>query len=171
MPVGGGEAQPVDVRIVSATHADLSAAVRDGRFRHDLFFRLNVYPIHLPPLRDRVDDIPALAEHFLRQFGVANPAGVLPADTLGVPEVAAVAGERARTAQRPGTRGDRGPRRPAAARALPRTRRGHRPGRRSPSGCSRWSPNGSASALATRERRARRPVPAAARHGRAGAAR
>jgi two-component system nitrogen regulation response regulator GlnG len=54
-PVGGGQPAPVNVRIVSATHADLSAAVRDGRFRHDLFFRLNVYPIHLPPLRDRVD--------------------------------------------------------------------------------------------------------------------
>ncbi len=82
IPVGAGEASPVDVRIVSATHADLSAAVRDGRFRHDLFYRLNVYPIHLPPLRDRVDDIPALAEHFLRKFGVANPAAILPADTL-----------------------------------------------------------------------------------------
>src|SRR5579883_2073907 len=82
IPVGGAQPEPVDVRIVSATHADLAAAVRDGRFRHDLFFRLNVYPIHLPPLRDRVDDIPLLAEHYLRRFGVANPASVLPADTL-----------------------------------------------------------------------------------------
>ena len=82
IPVGGGEAQPVDVRVVSASHADLSAEVRDGRFRHDLFFRLNVYPIHLPPLRDRVDDIPALSEHFLRKFGIANAAGILPVDTL-----------------------------------------------------------------------------------------
>jgi two-component system nitrogen regulation response regulator GlnG len=82
VPVGGSEAQPVDVRVVSATHADLSAAVRDGRFRADLFFRLNVYPIHLPPLRDRTDDVPLLAEHFLRRFGTANPAAVLPADTL-----------------------------------------------------------------------------------------
>lgn len=81
-PVGGNETQTVDVRIVSATHADLSAAVREGKFRHDLFFRLNVYPIHLPPLRDRVDDIPLLAEYFLRKFGVSNPAAVLPADTL-----------------------------------------------------------------------------------------
>src|SRR5207302_8411191 len=47
------------------------------------FFRLNVYPIHLPPLRDRVDDIPTLAEHFLRKFGVSNPSGALSADTLG----------------------------------------------------------------------------------------
>ena len=81
-PVGGSETQPVDVRVVSATHADLSAAVRESTFRHDLFFRLNVYPIHLPPLRDRVDDIPLLAEHFLRKFGVASAAGALPADTL-----------------------------------------------------------------------------------------
>jgi two-component system, NtrC family, nitrogen regulation response regulator GlnG len=82
IPVGGGEAQAVDVRVVSATHADLSAAVRDGRFRHDLFFRLNVYPIHLPPLRDRVDDIPQLAEHFLRKFGVDNRSLALPSDTI-----------------------------------------------------------------------------------------
>ncbi|QJW98142.1 sigma-54-dependent transcriptional regulator [Frigoriglobus tundricola] len=81
-PVGGSESQQVDVRIVSATHADLSAAVREGTFRHDLFFRLNVYPIHVPPLRDRVDDIPLLADYFLRKFGVANPGGALPADTL-----------------------------------------------------------------------------------------
>ncbi|MEO2088290.1 MAG: sigma-54 factor interaction domain-containing protein, partial [Gemmataceae bacterium] len=66
LPVGGVEAQRVDVRIVSATNADLSAAVNDGRFRSDLFFRLNVYPIHIPPLRDRPDDIPVLAEHALR---------------------------------------------------------------------------------------------------------
>jgi two-component system nitrogen regulation response regulator GlnG len=83
IPVGAGESHQVDVRVVSASHADLSVAVRDGRFRHDLFYRLNVYPIHLPSLRDRVDDIPALAEHFLRKFGVANPAAILPADTLG----------------------------------------------------------------------------------------
>lgn len=81
-PVGANESFPVDVRIVSATHADLSASVREGKFRHDLFFRLNVYPIHLPPLRDRVDDIPLLAEHYLRRFGVASPANVLPAETL-----------------------------------------------------------------------------------------
>jgi two-component system nitrogen regulation response regulator GlnG len=80
--VGGGESQAVDVRVVSATHADLSAAVRDGLFRHDLFFRLNVYPIHLPPLRDRVDDIPLLAEHFLRKFGADHRLLALPQDTI-----------------------------------------------------------------------------------------
>ena len=82
IPVGSGEPQPVDVRIVSATHADLSAAVAEGRFRADLFYRLNVYPIHLPPLRDRVDDIPALAEHFLRRFGIAKPSAVLSLETV-----------------------------------------------------------------------------------------
>ena len=82
LPVGGNQSSVVNVRIVSATHSDLSAAVRDDRFRHDLFFRLNVYPIHLPPLRDRVDDVALLAEHFLRRFGVGNPAAVLPPDTL-----------------------------------------------------------------------------------------
>jgi len=82
IPVGGGQPVPIDVRIISATHADLSAAVREGQFRHDLFFRLNVYPIHLPPLRERSDDIPELADYFLHTFGVANPARVLPPDTL-----------------------------------------------------------------------------------------
>ena len=67
LPVGGAEAQRVNVRIVSATNADLANAVRAGTFRHDLFFRLNVYPIHLPALRDRPDDIPVLANHFLRE--------------------------------------------------------------------------------------------------------
>ncbi|MFM8273256.1 MAG: sigma-54-dependent transcriptional regulator [Gemmata sp.] len=81
-PVGGNDTQTVDVRVISATHADLTNAVREGKFRNDLFFRLNVYPIHLPPLRDRVDDIPLLAEHFLRKFGVASPGAALPGDTL-----------------------------------------------------------------------------------------
>lgn len=79
IPVGGGDALPVDVRVVSATHADLTTAVRESRFRHDLFFRLNVYPIHVPPLRDRVDDIPLLAEHFLRKFAAGSSA--LPVET------------------------------------------------------------------------------------------
>jgi len=80
LPVGGTEMQRVNVRIVSATHADLCVAVADGRFHQDLFFRLNVYPIHLPPLRDRLEDIPELAGHFLRRFAPTTPS--LPADTL-----------------------------------------------------------------------------------------
>jgi DNA-binding NtrC family response regulator len=64
-PVGGSRAEKVDVRLIAATHLDLAQAVRDARFREDLFYRLNVVPIHLPPLRGRPSDIVALAEHFL----------------------------------------------------------------------------------------------------------
>ncbi|MFA9461610.1 sigma 54-interacting transcriptional regulator [Thiohalorhabdus sp. Cl-TMA] len=63
--VGGTRDIPVDVRIVTATHQDLAAAVNGGTFRLDLYYRLNVFPVHLPPLRERTEDIPALARHFL----------------------------------------------------------------------------------------------------------
>jgi DNA-binding NtrC family response regulator len=66
--VGGTGEIPIDVRIVCATHRDLRAEVEAGRFREDLYFRLVVYPIHLPPLRDRVEDIPTLVGHFLRSL-------------------------------------------------------------------------------------------------------
>jgi formate hydrogenlyase transcriptional activator len=66
--VGGGQPTTVDVRIIAATHRDLSAAISQGRFRADLFFRLNVFPIHVPPLRERRDDIPDLVRHFLHRF-------------------------------------------------------------------------------------------------------
>jgi len=67
--VGGREAVAVDVRIIAATHQDLAAAVARGRFREDLFFRLNVFPIQVPALRERREDIPDLVRHFLLQFG------------------------------------------------------------------------------------------------------
>lgn len=67
-PVGGDTPIPVDVRLVAATNRDLAGEVKLGRFREDLFFRLNVIPIHLPPLRERPDDIPFLASHFLERF-------------------------------------------------------------------------------------------------------
>lgn len=65
MPVGSGTERNVDVRILSATNIDLQAAVNEGRFRQDLYFRLAGYPVHVPPLRDRREDIPLLASHFL----------------------------------------------------------------------------------------------------------
>jgi len=65
--VGGNDTLEVDVRVVAATHRDLEAEVRAGRFREDLYYRLNVVEIRIPPLRDRVEDIPALATRFLEQ--------------------------------------------------------------------------------------------------------
>jgi DNA-binding NtrC family response regulator len=61
----GGKSVPVDVRVIAATHRDLTQGVRDGSFREDLFYRLHVVPIQLPPLRERIADIVPLAEHFL----------------------------------------------------------------------------------------------------------
>ncbi len=66
--VGGGETITTDVRIISATHRDLKAVSADGRFRSDLYYRLGVFTIHLPPLRERGDDLPVLIQHFLRRF-------------------------------------------------------------------------------------------------------
>ncbi len=72
-PVGGTQSVRVDVRIIAATNQDLEAAIAAGRFREDLFYRLNVIPIHIPPLRERPEDVPALAERFLRKHSEARP--------------------------------------------------------------------------------------------------
>jgi two-component system nitrogen regulation response regulator GlnG len=76
--LGGREPIPVDVRIIAATNRDLEAALSEGRFREDLYYRLKVVTLWLPPLRDRLDDIPLLADYFLVRFatevGVDNPA-------------------------------------------------------------------------------------------------
>ncbi len=66
--VGDTRTQTVDIRLVTATNKDLEGMVADGEFREDLYYRINIFPIELPPLRDRRDDIPALATHFLNQF-------------------------------------------------------------------------------------------------------
>jgi formate hydrogenlyase transcriptional activator len=66
--VGGNEPIPINVRIIAATHQDLSVATQQGKFRRDLFFRLNVFPIQVPPLRRRREDIPGLVSHFLCHF-------------------------------------------------------------------------------------------------------
>jgi transcriptional regulator with GAF, ATPase, and Fis domain len=67
-PLGSSKTHEVDIRILAATHQDLQRLVAEGRFREDLFYRLNVIPIHLPPLRERRSDIPVFIEHFLKSF-------------------------------------------------------------------------------------------------------
>lgn len=68
--LGGAQPISVNVRVIAATNADLPRAVKEGKFRKDLFYRLNVFPIGIPPLRNRPEDIPSLAGHFLEQYGV-----------------------------------------------------------------------------------------------------
>jgi len=70
--IGGDRPIAVDVRVIVATHHDLEAQVRDGKFRQDLFHRVFVFPLRLPPLRERHEDIPALVEHFAAQVSAAN---------------------------------------------------------------------------------------------------
>jgi DNA-binding NtrC family response regulator len=72
MHLGGVQEIQVDVRIIAATNVDLKKAVQEGRFREDLYYRLNVISLELPPLRDRREDIPLLVEHFLRKFCADN---------------------------------------------------------------------------------------------------
>jgi len=84
--LGGTHDLHVDVRIVAATNCDLERAVADGQFREDLFFRLNVVPIHLPPLRDRREEIPLLTEHFLKKYSVQynKPSAELSEETMAL---------------------------------------------------------------------------------------
>jgi DNA-binding NtrC family response regulator len=72
MRLGGMETIKVDVRIIAATNCDLKEMVEDGRFREDLFYRLHVISIYLPPLRERKDDIPVIAHHFLAKYSEEN---------------------------------------------------------------------------------------------------
>ncbi|MEE9437345.1 MAG: sigma-54 dependent transcriptional regulator [Candidatus Adiutricales bacterium] len=76
LPLGGTEPLRLDVRILAATNLDLREAMKTGRFRQDLYYRLNVFQFKLLPLRDRAEDIPALADHFTRQYSPENETGV-----------------------------------------------------------------------------------------------
>ncbi len=77
-PVGGSGVRNVDVRVIAATHVDLAAAVEAGRFRQDLYYRLNVVTVAVPALRDRLDDLPLLAAHFLKKHGAGHPPSLSP---------------------------------------------------------------------------------------------
>ena len=77
-PVGSNRTQKVDVRIITATNRDLEKMVREGRFRDDLYYRLNVFPLVLPPLRERLEDLPVLADFFLKKYGEKNRRGSSP---------------------------------------------------------------------------------------------
>ena len=70
--IGDTAVRHVDVRAIVATNIDLEAAVGDGRFRADLYYRLNPYPVSIPPLRDRLHDIPLLVQHFIEKYSAAH---------------------------------------------------------------------------------------------------
>jgi transcriptional regulator with PAS, ATPase and Fis domain len=74
--IGDTHTTKVDVRVVAATNSDLQKMVAEGTFREDLFYRLNIIPIHLPPLRERKEDIPLLVQHFLKKFAVQDSARI-----------------------------------------------------------------------------------------------
>ena len=84
--VGGNEIITVDARVIAATNKDLKEEVRKGAFREDLFYRLNVIPFHVPPLRERRDDIPLLLSHFLKEFAAesAREAPILSKEAIEV---------------------------------------------------------------------------------------
>lgn len=82
LPVGSNQPQRVDIRVVAATHRILEEEIKEGRFRADLYYRLNVVPLQLQPLRSRRDEIPALIRHFGRQFAPADAPAIAFADAF-----------------------------------------------------------------------------------------
>ena len=84
--VGSNKAIPIDVRVIAATHRDLNTLVAEGKFREDLLYRLNVVPIEVPPLRERVADIPLLVEYFIDRFSkkAGKKFGMIDKKSLGL---------------------------------------------------------------------------------------
>ena len=123
--VGGTRTSRVDVRIVAATNQDLAALVREKRFREDLFYRLNVITIVVPPLRDQREDIPVLAQHFLRIYAAKNNRRLdgFSEEALDCLEAYRVARQRAGARERGGARGRARPRRPRRGGGTARQRR------------------------------------------------
>ncbi len=131
-----GRATAVDVRVIAATNQDLAAMVEQRSFRADLFYRLNVFPIRIPPLRERAEDIPLLIHHFVRQFAKRQGKEVeeVPDDVIATLKHHTWPGEHSRAAERDrASRGDhegadvgrcRGPK---VARAIPRHPRARSP--------------------------------------------
>ena len=87
-PVGGLKAIPVDVRIIAATHCNLEQMVAEGRFREDLYYRLNVIPVSIPPLRERTEDIPLLIGHFIERIGQSKKSPLLGFDAVALAALA-----------------------------------------------------------------------------------
>ena len=116
--VGSSRTKAVDVRVIAATHHDLEAAVAEGRFRADLYYRLSVYPIQLPSLRERVDDIPRLVWFFIHrhQRELGRHITKVPQSVMDALQQLRVARQRARARERRRARDDRVDRRHAATR-------------------------------------------------------
>ena len=118
--VGGKETLRVDVRVIAASNQNLQEQIGAGRFREDLFYRLNVIPIEVPPLRKRKEDIPALVEHFIALFSAENgrrPKTIAARGARLLPHLR-LAGQRARAPQHGRAAGHHGPR---ATSSVPRT--------------------------------------------------
>jgi len=82
--IGSTKSTPIDIRVITATHQNLETAIEEGRFREDLYYRLNIIPVNLPPLRDRKSDIPLLAQHFLTQFNGAGSSKTISDEAMNV---------------------------------------------------------------------------------------